>query len=414
MSRYKSYKYRIYPNKQQREIFAQNFGCVRFVYNFFLTMKRQEYSLWYKSPSKKCCSSELTKLKKEESYEWLASADSTALQSALADLENAYKNFFNKTSGYPKYKSKKNYNDSYTTKNNNDSIELTTKKVKLPKVGWIKTKVSRPTEGRIVKATVSRVPSGKYYVSVTCEVGEMMYVQEGTTEKRVIGLDLGINDLIVAYDGKNTYKVSNPQNLDKSLKTLAHEQRSLSRKTNGSKRYSLQRIKVARLHESITNQRNDLLDKLSTALVMNYDIICIENLDIRGMIKQTEAQSDKSNHEKSTRVRHIQDSSWGTFVRMLEYKCTWYGKTLVKVGKYFPSSQTCSCCGNKNPAVKDTKIRNWKCPVCGTNHDRDENAAKNILKEGLKVYQSAKDLAYPTFGAVLVADDIFESNQASA
>ena len=414
MSRYKSYKYRIYPNKQQREIFVQNFGCVRFIYNFFLTMKRQEYSLWYKSPSKNCCFSELTKLKKEEGYEWLASADSTALQVAITDLDKAYKNFFNKLSGYPKYKSKKNYNDSYTTKNNNNAIELTTKKIKLPKVGWVKTKVSRPTEGRIIKATVSRVPSGKYYVSVTCEVGDMMFVPEGTTEKRVIGLDLGINDLIVAYDGKNTYKVSNPQNLDKSLKNLAHEQRSLSRKTNGSKRYSLQRIKVARLHESITNQRNDLLDKLSTALVMNYDIICIENLDIIGMIKQTEAQSDKSNHEKSTRVRHILDSSWGTFVRMLEYKCIWYGKTLVKVGKYFASSQVCSCCGNKNPAVKDTKIRNWKCPVCGTNHDRDENATKNILKEGLKVYQSAKDLAYPTFGAVLVADDIFESNQALA
>lgn len=416
---YKAYNYRIYPTLAQRRLLACFFGCVRFVYNFFLTMKRQEYSMWYKSPTKKLCSSELTQLKAEEGYEWLNDCDSTALQSSLDNLDKAFKKLF-EGGGYPKYKSKKEHKDSYTTKNNNNSIELAPKKIKLPKVGWVKTKVSRPTEGRIISATVSKTPSGKYFVSVLCEVPEVRPLREDQSiewslkGRKAISLDLGLVDYIVAHDGTDTYSVANPKNLDKTLNKLAHEQRVFSRKTKGSRRYEKQRVKVARIHEDVTNQRNDLLQKLSTAIVMAYDIICIEDLDIKGLIEQVTENENMTNKEKHTRIRHIEDSAWGTFVSMLEYKCKWYGKTLVKVGKYYPSTQLCSKCGTKNPEVKDTKIREWTCPKCKTHHGRDENAAKNILKEGLSVYGEALKQGIAVFGTVIKADELEDQTQAVA
>ena len=436
---YKAYTYRIYPTLSQRKLFAQFFGCVRFVYNFFLTMKQQEYSLWYKSPTKKACSAELTKLKAEKGYEWLNDCDSTALQSSLENLDKAFKKLF-EGGGYPKYKSKKDHKDSYTTKNNcnkngNNSIELAPKKIKLPKAGWVKTKVSRPTEGRILSATVSRTPSGKYFVSVLCEVPEVYPVREeqevqkgmdvrevqgnpvfrwSLKDRKAVSLDLGIVDYIVAHDGTGTYSVPNPKNLDKTLKKLAHEQRVFSRKTSGSRRFERQRVKVARIHEDVTNQRNDLLQKLSTAIVMAYDIICVEDLDIKGLIKQIEEDEHMTAREKHTRIRHIEDSAWGTFVNMLAYKCKWYGKTLVKVGRYYPSTQLCSKCGTKNPAVKDTRVREWTCPTCGAHHGRDENAAKNILKEGLRVYDEALKQGVAVFGAVITADELKDLTQATA
>lgn len=375
--------------------------------------------MWYKSPTKKLCSSELTQLKAEEGYEWLNDCDSTALQSSLDNLDKAFKKLF-EGGGYPKYKSKKEHKDSYTTKNNNNSIELAPKKIKLPKVGWVKTKVSRPTEGRIISATVSKTPSGKYFVSVLCEVPEVRPLREDQSiewslkGRKAISLDLGLVDYIVAHDGTDTYSVANPKNLDKTLNKLAHEQRVFSRKTKGSRRYEKQRVKVARIHEDVTNQRNDLLQKLSTAIVMAYDIICIEDLDIKGLIEQVTENENMTNKEKHTRIRHIEDSAWGTFVSMLEYKCKWYGKTLVKVGKYYPSTQLCSKCGTKNPEVKDTKIREWTCPKCKTHHDRDENAAKNILKEGLRVYGEALKQGIAVFGAVIKADELEDQTQAVA
>lgn len=375
--------------------------------------------MWYKSPTKKLCSSELTQLKAEEGYEWLNDCDSTALQSSLDNLDKAFKKLF-EGGGYPKYKSKKEHKDSYTTKNNNNSIELAPKKIKLPKVGWVKTKVSRPTEGRIISATVSKTPSGKYFVSVLCEVPEVRPLREDQSiewslkGRKAISLDLGLVDYIVAHDGTDTYSVANPKNLDKTLNKLAHEQRVFSRKTKGSRRYEKQRVKVARIHEDVTNQRNDLLQKLSTAIVMAYDIICIEDLDIKGLIEQVTENENMTNKEKHTRIRHIEDSAWGTFVSMLEYKCKWYGKTLVKVGKYYPSTQLCSKCGTKNPEVKDTKIREWTCPKCKTHHGRDENAAKNILKEGLRVYGEALKQGIAVFGAVIKADELEDQTQAVA
>lgn len=366
---HKAYRYRLYPNKKQRDILARTFGCVRFVYNFFLTMRKQEYQLYYTTVTYNRCSEELTKLKREPDFNWLNDVDSTALQSALDTLNIAFKNMFEGRSGYPKYKSRKEHRDSYTSKNNNNSIAVTDKAVKLPKLGFVRAKVSRPSEGRIINATVSREPSGKYYVSVLCECDDPVPYTGGIA----VGLDLGLRDFAVLSD--NLEHIPNPEPLAKLLAHLKQEQRALSRKSKGSHRYEVQRIKVAKLHERIRNIRNDFQQKHSTELIRKYSLIGIEDLNVKQLL--ADGRTDEA--------RRISDSGWAAFDRMLEYKAAWHGRRVVKVNRYYPSSQICHNCGYQHHPVKEKRLPVWSCPGCGAVHQRDENAALNIMSEALRL-----------------------------
>ena len=318
------------------------------------------------------CSAQLPQLKME--LEWLKEVDSIAIQSAIKNLADAYNRFFKKQNDKPRFKSKKNNVQSYTTKYTNGNIAIVDNKIKLPKLGFVKFAKSREVHGRIMNVTVRRNSSGKYFVSILTEVDK----QPLEKAESAIGIDLGITDFAILSDG---HKIDNHKFTSKMEKNLKREQRKLSRraliaKNKGidlldAKNYQKQKRKVARLHERVINQRDDYLNKLSTEIIKNHDIICIEDLNAKGMLR---------NHKLA---KSISDVSWSAFISKLEYKATWYGKTIVKVSRWFPSSQICSDCGHHD-GKKSLKIRDWTCPICHANHDRDINASKNILAEGLR------------------------------
>ena len=380
VERLKAYNFRIYPTEEQEIFFAKTFGCVRKVYNLMLNDRKKAYEEVKNDPSKKMIFPTPAKYKKE--FPFLKEVDSLALANAQLNLDKAYKNFFrDKSVGFPRFKSKKNPVQSYTTNNQNGTVALIDNKfIKVPKLkSLIRIKLHRQPKGMIKSATISRHASGKYYISLLCKEE----INELPKTNSAIGIDLGITDFAILSDGQ---KIDNNKFTSKMEKKLKREQRKLSKRAllaknkgiplSEAKNYQKQKRKVARLHEKVMNQRTDFLNKLSTEIIKNHDIICIEDLNVKGMLR---------NHKLA---RSISDVSWSSFVAKLQYKADWYGREIIKVNQWFPSSQICSECGHKD-GKKPLDIREWTCPICHTHHDRDINASINILIEGLRIQTSA-------------------------
>ena len=366
----KAYKFRIYPNRKQEDLIQKTFGCTRFVYNHYLFQRIEQYQSVGKSPTYFQQNKDLTLLKKQLS--WLRDVDKCALQNSLRDLNAAYQNFFRdiqngRKHGKPKFKRKRDSKKSYRTDNGRNTISVVDGRIKLPKLGLLKCSVSKEVRGRILSATVSQKPSGKYFVSICCTDIE---IDKLPKTGAIVGVDLGIKDFVVTSDG---LRYPNNKYTYRSEKKLSKLQRRLSRKSKDSNNYEKARIKVARCYEHIANQRSDYIQKLTTELVRNYDVICIEDLNVAGMLK---------NHNIA---RSVADASFFEFRRELEYKSAWYGKRLSVIGRFYPSSQICSGCGFKFEGTKNLSVREWICPACGKRNDRDLNAATNILSEGISI-----------------------------
>ena len=407
----KAYKYRIYPNSEQRIQIAKTFGCCRFVYNQTLAYRKEIYEKEKKSVSKTDCNNYCNRELKKD-YEWLKEIDKFALTNAIYNMDVAYQKFFKEHAGYPKFKSKHDNYKSYTTNftNGNIAVDFETGKIKLPKLKAVKARLHREYSGQIKSATVSQVSSGKYYVSILVEtehkelahtnhnigidlgIKDLCITSDGKVyenlkiikkyEKQLvnlqrqlahtnhnIGIDLGIKDLCITSDGK---AYENLKIIKKYEKQLVKLQRQLSHKGKRSKNYYKTKKKIALCHEKIRNIRKDYLHKVSHEIISENQVIVSENLQIKNMVK---------NHHLA---KAISDVSWYELTRQLEYKAKWNGRKYIKIDTFYASSQLCSVCGYQNPDTKDLSVRTWICPKCGAEHDRDINAAKNILTEGLR------------------------------
>ncbi|MGG1555383.1 IS200/IS605 family element RNA-guided endonuclease TnpB [Paenibacillus ferrarius] len=357
MMHHKAYKYRIYPTQEQEVLFRKIIGSTRFVFNYFLARWNEVYAETGKGLSYSDCATQLPILK--QTYPWLKEVDSIALQSAARHLSDAFDRFFKKQNQEPRFKGKRNPAQSYTTRYVNGNISIHGNLLQLPKVGLVQFANSREVQGRILSATVRLAPSGKWFVTLVCEVSmELLPINE-----RTLGIDLGIKSLAVTTDGE---VIQNPKIFSKSEHQLAKWQRRMARRKKGGRNWQKAKNKVARIHERIQCMRQDHLHKLTTKWIRENQTICLETLAIASMLK----------NEKL--AKHISDAAWGELARQLRYKAKWYGRSLKEAPIFAPTSQTCHMCGVVQPAVKNLAVRTWTCLSCGTVHDRDHNAAHNI------------------------------------
>jgi putative transposase len=357
----KSYKYKLKPSEEQIVLLNKHFGSIRFAYNYFLNERKREYETNKQSLNYYDNAKSLTELKKQEEHVWLNEINSQSLQNSLKNLDDAYNGFFKKRTGFPKFKSKHTKNSFKIPQ----FVKLEKGKLKIPKFKEpIDLILSRSFTGIIKQCTISKTPTNEYFVSILVETEHSVVPKTGKT----VGIDLGIKDFVITSEG---YKYKNNRYTKTYTKKLKERQQHLSRKTKGSNRYQNQKLKVATIHKKITNSRLDNLHKVSTELIKKYDVIVLEDLNIKGMIK---------NHKLS---KHIADASWSKFIELLTYKAEWNDKKIVQIDRFFPSSKTCNCCGYINQNL-NLDMREWTCPSCNTKLDRDLNASINILKEGHK------------------------------
>lgn len=362
----KAYKYRIYPSASQITLIEKHFGSTRFLYNYFLDYRQKEYAKGNKKVRYIVTQGELTKLKKLEEYQWLNECGSQSLQMALRDLDAAFTKFFKKQGGYPKFHSKKNTHQSFTAPQN---IKVVNNRVYLPKFtkDGLKIKLHRelPSEATLKQATISR-HNNQYFISILMD--DNISIPKPIKAQSAVGLDMGIIHQLITSDG---VKYSNEKHYVKSQKRLLHLQRKLSKKQKGSNNRNKAKLRVQKLHTKVTNQRRDNLHKISNEITNQYDVICLETLNVKGMIKNRHLS------------KSIADVAWSEFMRQLEYKAIWKGKTIIKIDQWFPSSQICSHCG-ASTGKKPLNVRVFDCPYCNTkNIDRDVNAAVNIRNYGL-------------------------------
>jgi putative transposase len=355
----KAYKYRLYPNKAQQELLAVQFGHTRFVYNYMLGLRKDRYQETGEGLSYQDTTALLTELKRDPEHKWLREADSQVLQQSLKDLDRAYQNFFEGRARYPRFRSRRGKQAIRYPQR--VKADLDAKRSYLPKIGWVKTIFHRPLEGQLKNVTVSRTKSGRYYACFQVEVEKPDPICRGGQN----GLDLGLKDFAVLSDGR---KLVNPRHLIRAERRLRRLQRSLSRRQKGSAGWERQRQLVARQHEKVVHCRADYQHKMSRALVEEHRLLAVEALNIKGMVCSKRL------------AKHIADAGWGQFIRMLAYKGEWYGCDLVAVDRFFPSSKTCSQCGTVMEMLP-LQVRKWDCPICHARHDRDINAAQNILKQ---------------------------------
>ena len=364
----RAYNVRLYPNKKQEVLLSKTFGCCRKVYNCMLEVRKKSYEATGKQ-----CRSKPTDFYAE--FPFLKEVDSNALTAEVLTLNTAFKNFFERKDdgvGFPQFKAKHKDKASYTSYRTKDNIRVEGRKLRLPKVGFVSFRNYEDIDWSVMDikhVTVSRSRAGKYYASIMVEEA---VPQALPTSESEIGIDIGLKEFCVTSDGE---AVANPRFLKESETRIADLQRALARKQKGSKRREALRVRIAREHEKVANRRKDFLDKLSTRLLRENQTVAVEDMDVREV---AEGDHAKSEH----------DTAWRMFLNKLQYKAEWYGRTIVRVGRWFPSSQLCHCCRFKNTLTKDLNVRSWTCPQCGTSHDRDVNAAINILTEGKRLIAS--------------------------